>query len=142
MTVIGIASDHGGYKLKEVLIFDLRKMNYTVSDLGTDSDDVSVDYPDYAHSMANAIDSGRVDKGILICGTGIGISIAANRHENIRAALCHNTTTARLAREHNDANVLALGARVIGEEIAKECVKVFLKTDFEGGRHINRLNKI
>ena len=142
MNVIGIASDHGGFKLKEVLIFELQKMNYSVVNLGTYSDDVSVDYPDYAHEMANAIASGKVDTGILICGTGIGISMAANRHDNIRAALCHNTTTARLSREHNDANVLALGARVIGEEVAKECVKIFLETEFEGGRHINRLNKL
>lgn len=139
---IAIASDHGGYKLKEALIIELQHMGYNVENLGAYSERVSVDYPDFGHKMANTINAGHIQRGILICGTGIGISIAANRHKGIRAALCHNVTTARLAREHNDANVLALGARVIGEEVAKDCMKAFLETEFEGGRHVNRLNKV
>lgn len=139
---IAIASDHGGFELKEILIKELQYLGYIVENLGTYSEKVSVDYPDYGHKMANIINVGPIKTGIIICGTGIGISIAANRHPNIRAALCHNVTTARLAREHNNANVLALGARVIGEEVARDCMKTFLETEFEGGRHVNRLNKV
>ncbi|MBV5336221.1 RpiB/LacA/LacB family sugar-phosphate isomerase, partial [bacterium] len=101
-------------------------------DLGPDTAD-SVDYPDYADRMAEAIRAGRVGRGVLICGSGVGISIAANRHRWVRAALCHDVTTARLARAHNDANVLALGARIIGGEVAKECLRAFLDTPFDGG---------
>lgn len=142
MKKLVIASDHGGYKLKEVLIKELQSLEYMVENLGTYSETASVDYPDYAHKLANTIKSDQSKIGILICGTGIGMSMAANRHPEIRAALCHDVTTARLTREHNDANVLALGARIIGEEVAKECLKVFLETEFEGGRHVDRLNKI
>ncbi len=140
--IVAIASDHGGYELKEVLIQELQTLGYTVENLGTYSKSKSVDYPDYGHKLANLIETGRVKKGILICGTGIGMSMVANRHFGIRAALCHDITTTHLTREHNDANVLVLGARVIGEEVAKDCVRVFLETEFEGGRHIDRLNKI
>lgn len=139
---IVIASDHGGYELKETLIIELKSLDYEVEDLGTHSGEVSVDYPDFGHKMANTIKADYSKMGILICGTGIGMSIVANRHGGIRAALCHNTKTARLAREHNSANVLVLGARVISEKVAKNCVRVFLETEFERGRHIDRLKKI
>ena len=142
MPKIAITSDHGGFDLKEILIKELQTLGHDALNLGTYSGTVAVDYPDYGHAVANAINAGKAEMGIIICGTGIGISIAANRHKGTRAALCHDETTARLAREHNNANVLALGARIIGEEVAKKCVKVFLETEFEGGRHVNRLNKV
>jgi len=139
---IVIASDHGGYELKEKLIAELQEQRYIVENLGTYSKHKSVDYPDYAHQLAEIVAKGNIKKGILICGTGIGMSMVANRHPGIRAALCHNVTTARLTREHNDANVLVLGARIIGEEVAKDCLKIFLETEFEGDRHIKRLDKM
>lgn len=116
-------------------------MGYQISDLGTHSTD-SVDYPDFGHALANTLSSGAADFGIAICGSGIGISIALNRHTGIRCALCHNGLTASLSRQHNNANVLALGARMIGEDVAKDCVKQFLQTEFEGGRHQARVEKI
>ncbi len=116
-------------------------MGYEVVDLGTDGRD-SVDYPDFAKALIKAVIEGRAGCGVLVCGTGIGISIAANRHPGIRAAVCHNETTARLARAHNDANVLALGARIVGIEVAKDCLKAFLTTDFDGGRHEGRVAKL
>lgn len=134
---IFIASDHAGYALKERIKQNFSEIEFV--DLGTNSADVSVDYPDYSHDLADKIEQ---NFGILICGTGIGISIAANRHENIRCALCHDATTARLAREHNNANVIAFGARVIGEEIAFEMINVFLNTKFLGQRHQRRVEKI
>lgn len=138
---VALASDHAGFSLKQSLADHLRGEGYDVLDLGTHSSD-SVDYPDFANAMAEAIDKGSAQKGVLVCGTGIGISIAANRHRSVRAALCHNSTAARLAREHNDANVLALGARMVGEEVAKDCLAVFLKTEFAGGRHQGRVAKL
>lgn len=144
MTVrtIALASDHAGVELKAQLAAWLKGAGHEVLDLGTDGP-ASVDYPDFAAAMAAAITDGRAERGVLICGSGIGISIAANRHAGIRAALVHDVTTARLAREHNDANVLALGARIIGPEIAKDCVDTFLKTAFEGGeRHSRRVAKM
>lgn len=141
---IGIASDHAGYELKSTLIAALREMGMDVVDFGTDGPD-SVDYPDFADALAEAIAAGRAARGILICGTGIGIAMAANRHRHIRAATCHNTTDARLARQHNDANVLALGARTTGPEVAEDCVRTFLDSSFEGGtnpRHARRVAKI
>ena len=138
---IAIASDHAGYDLKTVLAEELGTMGYEVVDLGTDGRD-SVDYPDFAKALIKAVIDGRADCGVLVCGTGIGISIAANRHPGIRAALCHNETTARLARAHNDANVLALGARIVGIEVAKDCLKAFLTTEFAGGRHAGRVAKL
>lgn len=138
---IGIACDHAGPELKAVLVADLKAAGYGVLDLGTDGPD-SVDYPDFADKLAAAIKDGRVKRGVLICGTGIGISIAANRHRHVRAALAHNTTAARLARQHNDANVLALGARLLGSEVARDCLKTFLETEFEGGRHQRRIDKM
>ncbi|CAD7287011.1 Putative sugar phosphate isomerase YwlF [Campylobacter majalis] len=134
---IFIASDHAGYTLKERIKQNFSEIEFI--DLGTNSADVSVDYPDYSHDLADKIGQ---NFGILICGTGIGISIAANRHENIRCALCHDVTTARLAREHNNANVISFGARVIGEEIAFEMINVFLNTKFLGQRHQRRVEKI
>lgn len=144
MTVrtVALASDHAGYELKAQIARQLEGAGYTVLDLGTDGP-ASVDYPDFAAALAAAVTDGRAQRGVLICGSGIGISIAANRHPGIRAALVHDVTTARLSREHNDANVIALGARVVGPEIAKDCVDVFLKTEFEGGeRHSRRIAKM
>ena len=136
---IAIAADHGGYRYKQAIIEKFSNIEWL--DLGTDNSE-SVDYPDYAHETAERIRGGEVTTGILVCGTGIGISIAANRHPEIRAALCTNTTMARLTRAHNDANVLALGERVIGIETAFDIIETFLNTDFEGGRHERRVNKI
>lgn len=138
---IAIASDHAGVALKEVLKEEVTRLGYTADDLGTNTLD-SVDYPDFADKLADAIKQGKAARGVLICGTGIGISIAANRHKEIRAALCHNALTAKLAREHNDANVLALGARIVDEATARECLQVFLTTEFEGGRHARRVEKM
>ncbi|HLJ62480.1 MAG TPA: ribose 5-phosphate isomerase B [Stellaceae bacterium] len=137
---IAIAADHGGVDLKSLLVPELRARGFEVLDLGTATRD-SVDYPDYAERLAQALQEGRAARGVLICGTGIGMSIAANRHRWIRAALCHDGLTARLARQHNDANVLVLGGRILGPETAKECLTVFLATSFEGGRHIRRVAK-
>lgn len=136
---IAIACDHGGYTLKEALKKAFPAVNWL--DLGTNSAE-SVDYPDYAGKLAAAMKDGQAQRGVLICGSGIGISIAANRHAHIRCALVSETTSARLSRQHNDANVIALGARLIGEEMAKDCVEVFLSTAFEGGRHQKRVDKL
>ena len=138
---IAIASDHAGYSLKEALKAELVASDHRVLDLGTDGTD-SVDYPDFGHAMGRAIENGEASRGVLVCGTGIGISMAANRHRGVRAAVCHDTTTARLSRAHNDANVLALGARIVGPEVAIDCLKVFLESEFEGGRHDPRIAKI
>ncbi|MBX2833754.1 MAG: ribose 5-phosphate isomerase B [Micavibrio sp.] len=134
-----IACDHGGYDLKEDLKEKFRSIEWL--DLGCDSRD-SVDYPDYAAKMIKAIEGGMVERGILICGTGIGLSIAANRSLKVRAALCTNVTMARLTRQHNDANVLTLGARITGAEAAFDIVETFMNTEFEGGRHIARVEKL
>ncbi|MBI4183774.1 MAG: ribose 5-phosphate isomerase B [Proteobacteria bacterium] len=138
---IAIASDHAGVELKALLGDELRAEGYAVLDLGTMGPE-PVDYPDYANALAEAITSGRAGRGVVICGTGIGVSIAANRHPEVRAALCHDVTSARLAREHNDANVLALGARMIGVEAARDCLRAFLKTPFQEGRHARRVAKL
>lgn len=139
--IIALASDHGGFAMKAELAAWLGERGVAAVDLGPHAAD-SVDYPDYADLMAEAIRAGRAQRGVLICGSGIGISIAANRHRWIRAALCHDVTTARLCRAHNDANVLALGARIVGPEVAKDCVAAFLETPFEGGRHVRRVDKM
>ena len=137
--VIAVASDHAGYLLKSILYKDLETLGYQVLDLGTDSLD-SVDYPLFAHDVAATVASGRVGCGVVLCGTGIGVSITANRHPGVRAALCHSVETARLSRKHNNANVLALGARIIDEKTAKSCLRAFLDTEFEGGgRHERRI---
>jgi ribose 5-phosphate isomerase B len=138
---VAVASDHAGFFLKQQLSEELKQAGYEVLDLGTDSEK-SVDYPDFGRKMAEAIESGKVERGVIVCGTGIGISMAANRSRAVRAAVCHDVTSARLAREHNDANVLALGARLIGSEVAKDCVNVFLATEFAGGRHARRVEKL
>ena len=134
-----LASDHAGFELKNELKEAIKGLGYEVVDLGT-NDKNSVDYPDYAHLLASKLEPNCY--GVLICGTGIGISIAANRHENVRCALCHDEFTARLAREHNDANVIAFGARVIGAGVAISAAEAFLKTEFAGGRHERRVKKI
>jgi len=136
-----IASDHAGFELKLALVAELQALGCEPVDLGTDGA-ASVDYPDFADKLAEAMAQGRADTGVLVCGTGIGISIGANRHRHIRAGLAHDVTSARLMREHNDANVLALGARLIGVETARDCLKVFLQTSFEGGRHQRRVDKL
>ncbi|MFZ5790455.1 MAG: ribose 5-phosphate isomerase B [Pseudomonadota bacterium] len=139
---IAIAADHAGFDLKETLKAELGAHGFTALDLGAHGRE-SVDYPDFADALAAAIKDGRASRGVLICGTGIGISIAANRYRHLRAAVCHDTTSARLARQHNDANVLALGARLVGPEVAKDCLAVFLATPFEsGGRHDRRIAKM
>lgn len=136
---IVIASDHAGYRLKGILKDKLEV--YEFIDAGTDSED-SCDYPDYAEKAGLMVASGEADAGIVICGTGIGISIAANKVKGVRAALCFNEFMAEMSRLHNNANVLALGARVIGEDLAVRIAEVWLKTGFEGGRHQRRVEKI
>jgi ribose 5-phosphate isomerase B len=137
---VAVAADHGGYDLKCALLPELRALGFEVLDLGTNGPE-SVDYPNFADAVASAIAAGKAQRGLLICGTGIGMTIAANRHRFIRCALAHDATTARLARQHNDANVLALGGRILGTEIAKDCLKVFFTTAFEGGgRHARRVS--
>ena len=138
---IAVASDHAGFDLKEILKRDLQEAGLEVLDLGTNSTQ-SVDYPDFGMAMADAVASGKAERGVLVCGTGIGISMAANRNPKVRAALVHDVTSARLSRLHNDANVVAFGQRLIGTETAREALKVFLGTQFEGGRHANRVAKL
>ncbi len=139
--VVALASDHGGFALKSVLKDVLVAAGRTVLDLGT-HDDASVDYPDFAARMAEALAKDEASCGILICGTGIGISIAANRYPHVRAALVHDAFGARLSRQHNAANVLVFGGRTIGDEVAKDCLRLFLETPFEGGRHQRRVDKL
>ena len=138
---ISIGCDHGALELKNTVVAHLQEKGYTVVDFGTHTLD-SCDYPDYAALMAKTIKEGKAERGILTCGTGIGISIAANRFPHIRAALVHDAFGARLCRQHNNANVLVMGGRTTGIEVAFECVDIFLKTEFEGGRHANRVNKL
>jgi len=138
---IAVASDHAGFDLKEILKRDLQDAGLEVLDLGTNSTQ-SVDYPDFGTAMADAVASGKAERGVLVCGTGIGISMAANRNPKVRAALVHDVTSARLSRLHNDANVVAFGQRLIGTETAREALKVFLGTEFEGGRHASRVAKL
>ena len=139
--LIGVASDHGGFQLKEVLKAFLESNGYTVMDYGTNSTN-SVDYPDFAAAICRGVLNGQVSRGVLLCGTGIGASIAANRFRGIRAALCHNSYTAEMSRLHNDSNILVMGGRVVGDEVAKHMLKVWLDTPFEGGRHHRRLTLI
>ncbi len=138
---IAIGSDHGGFKLKEVIKNYLIKKGYEVVDLGCYSEE-SVDYPDYAVKVAEAVAKGEYNLGVLMCGTGIGISIAANKVKGVRAALCHDGLTARLAKQHNNANVICIGGRTTGVETAKDIIDNFLDNEFEGGRHLRRINKI
>ena len=138
---IAIGSDHGGFRLKEEIKNLLEEKNLAYRDFGTHSTD-SVDYPDIASSVAGAVVAGECDRGILICGTGIGISIAANKIKGVRAALCHDVFSAQMSREHNDANILAMGERVIGPGLARAIVEKWLTTEFSGGRHAGRVCKI
>ena len=138
---VAIASDHAGVEMKASLKKDIAQLGFEAHDLGA-HDTVSVDYPDYAHALAAWLEKNEGARGVLICGSGIGMSIAANRHTHIRAALCHSGLEASLTRKHNNANVLCLGARIIGIETAKDCLQTFLTTEFEGGRHEKRLAKL
>lgn len=138
---IAIASDHGGYDYKQELIPYIESLGHQVLDLGCHGP-ASVDYPDYGIPCAQAVARGEADRGVVICGTGIGISISANKVPGIRCALCTDPVMARLTREHNDANMLAMGGRIIGIELAKGIVQVFLSTEFSGGRHKTRIDKI
>ena len=136
-----LASDHAGFKLKDKIKRFLIKKGNTVLDLGTINTD-SVDYPDYAHLLSKKMKNENNHFGILICGSGIGMVMAANKHKNIRAALCYNTKSTKLSRQHNNANVMALGSRLIKTSTAIKCVNAFLKTKFDGGRHLKRVKKI
>ncbi len=138
---IAIGSDHAGLPLKSALKAALEAAGHRVLDVGTESP-ASVDYPDFAHAACAAVEDGRARFGVLVCGSGIGMAISANRHAGIRAAVLHDTTEARLTRAHNDANVACFGARLTGEELALDALKTFLATEFEGGRHQRRLAKI
>lgn len=138
---LGIASDHAGLNLKRTLIEELQGHGITVRDFGTHTSD-SCDYPDFAHKVGRSIKAKEIDQAILVCGTGVGMSIAANRHLEVRAVVCSEPLSARMARQHNDANVLCLGARVIGAGTAIDIVDAFLKGVFEGGRHSTRVAKI
>jgi ribose 5-phosphate isomerase B len=138
---IAIAADHAGVALKATLARELEGLGYRVIDLGTHGAE-SVDYPDYARAVADAVAGNRARWGVLVCGSGIGMAMAANRNPAIRAAVVHDTASARLSRQHNDANVLALGARLVTEDLAKECVRAFFSTPFEGGRHERRVAKL
>ena len=135
---IAIGCDHGGFDLKQVIVPIVEQAGHTVVDLGCYANE-SVDYPDFAALVCAAIGEGRCQRGILICGTGIGMSIAANRYRHIRAAMCHESFTARMSREHNDANVLCLGGRILGSALAQEVVTIWLTTEFAGGRHLRRI---
>ncbi len=141
MAAAVVASDHAGLDMKDALKEDLVALGFDVVDLGTNATD-SVDYPAFRARAAAAIRDGEAEMGLIVCGSGIGISMSANREPAARAALCHDVTTARLSRLHNDANILALGARVIGLETARECVAAFFSTAFEGGRHQRRVDML
>ena len=138
---IAIACDHAGFPLKLAIHKFLVEHGYKINDLGTNSEG-SVDYPEFGFAMAKVIDKGLVETGVLVCGSGIGISIAANRNPKVRAALIHDALGARTSRQHNNANVICFGARMIGENLAKHCLEVFLNTEFEGGRHARRVDKL
>ncbi len=140
-TPIALGADHGGEALKQQLAAMLQAAGYPVTDFGTHGT-ASVDYPDFAHPVCAAVEAGQARFGVLVCGSGIGMCISANRHAGIRAAVLHHTTDARLTRAHNDANVACFGARLTGVELAEEALKVFLATEYEGGRHDRRLSKL
>ena len=139
--IIPIACDHGGFEMKEYLVKHLSDLGFTVEDLGTSSS-ASVDYPDFIHPLAKAINDGVYEKGIIICGSGNGAQMVANKYPHIRAALCWTVEIARLARQHNNANILSLPGRFVSFELAGEMAEVFLNTPFEGGRHLTRVDKI
>jgi ribose 5-phosphate isomerase B len=139
---IAIASDHAGYPLKAILAEELAAMGHAVADLGAADSTTSVDYPDFGRVCAEEVAAGRAERGIVVCGSGIGISIAANRVPGARCALVHDNLAARLCRQHNDANMIAFGARLIGVETARDALRAFLETPFEGGRHAARTAKL
>ena len=141
MKKIFIASDHAGFNLKNHIYKSLKK-NIRIIDLGTNDKSVSVNYPEFAHKLCKQVSKNKSNVGILVCGSGVGMSMAANRHKKIRAALCYSLKNAKLSRLHNDANVITLGERLINKKIAMKCVNVFLKTKFESGRHLKRVKKI
>lgn len=136
-----LGADHGGYELKNHITDWLTKQSYNVTDIGVFSSE-SVDYPDIAFEVAQKVADGLYDRGILVCGSGVGVSITANKVKGIRAVLCHDTVTARLSREHNDTNVIAMGGRFVAKELAYEIINIWLNTDFSEGRHEQRINKI
>jgi len=138
---IFISSDHAGFKLKEEIKSHLLKKKLSFQDLGPFNDD-RVDYPDYAHKVARKVKANKSNVGILVCGSGMGMNIAANRHKNIRAAQCFNLKSTKLSRLHNDANIITLGSRLLTKKLAINCVNTFLNTKFEGGRHLKRIKKI
>jgi len=138
---IAIGNDHAGTELKLKILRYLEENNHTVINVGTDTDE-SVDYPDFAHQVGQKVDQGETEKGIVICGSGNGVNITVNKYPGVRSALCWTTEIAALARQHNNANVIAIPARFVSAETALEMVKVFLETDFEGGRHSRRVDKI
>lgn len=138
---IAIGSDHAGFDLKEDIAGLLKSLNIDYLDCGTNNRD-SVDYPDFGGKVSGLVSEGKVERGILICGTGIGMSIVANKFPNVRAALCHELFTAKMSRMHNDANILVIGGRVVGKDLALEMVRTWLNTTFEGNRHLMRINKI
>lgn len=139
--VVGIGSDHAGFEIKEEMMALLKDLGIEYRDYGTFTKE-SVDYPDFGFRVSEAVSNGEVDKGLLICGTGIGMSIVANKFKGVRAALCNEPYSARMSRLHNDANILVLGGRVIGKDLAREIAMVWFTTEFEGGRHQKRLDKI
>lgn len=141
MEKIAIASDHAGRELKEDIKEFLKSMNVEVVDMGVDSD-TSVDYPDYGSPLSEKVSRGEIPKGILVCGTGIGMSILANKYSNVRAALVSDVYTARMSKEHNNANILVIGGRIVGKGLAREMIRTWLEARFEGGRHQKRLDKI
>ena len=141
MKKIFIASDHAGYSLKEAIKKKFNK-KFKFEDLGTNSQDFSVNYPDYAHNLCKKVEIKKNNIGILVCGSGMGMSMAANRHKKIRAAVCYSVKNTQLSRLHNNANVITLGSRLISKNTAFKCIEVFVNTKFEGGRHLQRVKKI
>jgi len=138
---LGVASDHAGLELKRALVAELEKRGVSVRDFGTTTGD-SCDYPDFAHAVGRAFEQNEIERALLVCGTGVGMSIAANRHPSVRAVVCSEPLSARMARAHNDANVLCIGARVVGPGTAIDILEAFLAAEFEGGRHAGRVAKI
>lgn len=138
---IAIASDHAGFELKELIKDYIIKTNNSVVDFGTNNSD-SVDYPDFAVAASKAVSSGEVDRGILVCGSGQGMMMSANKFKNIRAALCNDLYSAKMSRLHNDSNILAIGGRIVGKDLALEIIKTWMETEFEGGRHQRRVDKL
>jgi ribose 5-phosphate isomerase B len=136
-----IGADHGGYELKNSISLWLKENNYQVEDIGVFNSD-SVDYPDISYKVAKSVSNNEFERGILVCGSGVGVSIAANKVKGIRAVNCHDTLTARLSREHNNTNIITFGGRFIAKELAYEILKIWLNTEFQGGRHNNRIEKI